>query len=356
MDFEAERIFDHPRDFLFALLLDVPNYKHFVPFCKLSDVLAARGLGDGRQFLKVRYRFQHKRFGINVETISDSEIDNNAFTITSGPAPEDASGITSHGTVGLEELSGGRTRLWVKSTYVRKGLLDLFLPKRPFLKMLFNKFFDIVDARAEQLQSGTEEDAEKDTSAEFTTENDPRAKLLEALPKNSVGAELGVYLGAFAEDILKTVKPAKLHLVDPWRRLEGKGYDESWYADHDQEYMDSLHDLVCNRFRTQLKKDQVEIHRATAAAFLRSIPDESLDWVYIDGDHSYEAVAQDLILSYGKVRPGGLIAGDDYRIGGWWKDNIIRAVDEFCAVHPVRMTLDLHGQYILQKQDIAANQ
>ncbi|MDJ0634304.1 MAG: hypothetical protein QNJ34_14035 [Xenococcaceae cyanobacterium MO_188.B29] len=42
-----------------------------------------------------------------------------------------------------------------------------------------------------------------------------RQFLLERLPKNSVGAEIGVHLGDFSEKILEIVKPNKLHLIDP---------------------------------------------------------------------------------------------------------------------------------------------
>jgi predicted O-methyltransferase YrrM len=63
-----------------------------------------------------------------------------------------------------------------------------------------------------------------------------------------------------------------------------------------------------------------------------SFSDESLDWVYIDGDHSYEAVKRDLEAYYRVVKPGGFIAGDDYgAANGWFGDGVTRAVDEFAA-------------------------
>lgn len=49
----------------------------------------------------------------------------------------------------------------------------------------------------------------------------------------------------------------------------------------------------------------------------------SLDFVMIDGDHRYEAVLADIDAWWPKVRPGGLLTGDDYHMAG-----VSRAVDE----------------------------
>ena len=47
--------------------------------------------------------------------------------------------------------------------------------------------------------------------------------LLEKLPANSIGAEIGVHRGEFASHILEVVKPKKLHLIDPWEFQEEFG-------------------------------------------------------------------------------------------------------------------------------------
>ena len=64
------------------------------------------------------------------------------------------------------------------------------------------------------------------------------------------------------------------------------------------------------------------------------IPDASLDFVYIDGDHSFDFVMLDLILWARKVRPGGMISGHDYyrfRNGG-----VVPAVDVFSRQHGIQ--------------------
>ena len=75
-------------------------------------------------------------------------------------------------------------------------------------------------------------------------------------------------------------------------------------------------------------------------------PDRSLDLVFIDGDHSRDAVAADLAAWLPKVRPGGTLAGHDYSPEGrgampyGCHPGVVRAVDEFMGER--RMVFDLH--------------
>lgn len=58
----------------------------------------------------------------------------------------------------------------------------------------------------------------------------PREYLLARLPKRSVGAEIGVHEGRFSGEILRTVRPERLHLIDPWKHEEGNRYGQAWYG------------------------------------------------------------------------------------------------------------------------------
>ena len=73
--------------------------------------------------------------------------------------------------------------------------------------------------------------------------------------------------------------------------------------------------------------------------------DVELDWIYVDGDHSYEGCLSDLENSLKAVKPGGLILGDDY---GWpnskWnKPGVTKAVNEFINKHKLT-NIFRHGQ------------
>lgn len=142
--------------------------------------------------------------------------------------------------------------------------------------------------------------------------DETRRRMLEALPKNGVGAEVGVWEGKFSSVILEVCTPTKLHLIDPWEydpRFNNTGFGRKKNADR----MPQMFDLVTEKFAGD---DRVVLHRATSAEALVEMEDGYLDWVYIDGNHNEPFVGMDLALSLKKVKPGGVIAGDDYH----WSD------------------------------------
>jgi hypothetical protein len=67
----------------------------------------------------------------------------------------------------------------------------------------------------------------------------------------------------------------------------------------------------------------------------RTIEDESLDWVYIDADHTYHSVKEDLNIWFPKVRKGGVVSGHDYvnYSKNGYTFGVIEAVDEFVKEH-----------------------
>ena len=159
-----------------------------------------------------------------------------------------------------------------------------------------------------------------------------RDLLLQALPKQSVGAEIGVHRGDFSKKILAVARPKKFFLIDPWIYEDGKEYTDSVHGSkkgHNQTLMDRRYESVLKRFSKNIGVDQVCVIRDTSENALQEMENHSLDWVYIDGNHLYEFVKKDLELSFSKVRPGGVIAGDDYFSGGWFYGQVKQAVDDF---------------------------
>lgn len=156
-----------------------------------------------------------------------------------------------------------------------------------------------------------------------------------------VGAEIGVFRGDFSRQILVQARPAKLYLIDPWQNIDDPGLSKSWYGADSPNDMPGLYDAVQKRFEAEIAAGQVELCRGFSADAMARLDDRSLDFVYIDGDHRYEGVLADLELSFAKVRPGGVIAADDHRLGGWWADGVVRAVNAFAGRH----ASDLHIVY-----------
>jgi hypothetical protein len=176
-----------------------------------------------------------------------------------------------------------------------------------------------------------------------------RRRLLARLPSNAVCAEIGTWRGDFAQTILSSRRPRTLYLIDPWEHRQEDAYSRAMFGGGDgdgQGEMDAIYAGVLERFRSAIERGQIEVKRSRSLDAAASFGDETLDWVYIDGDHTFEAVRADLEAYHRTVKPGGLIAGDDYGLPGWWGDGVTRAVDEFAA----RAELTIIGtQFLLRK-------
>lgn len=190
----------------------------------------------------------------------------------------------------------------------------------------------------------------QDRFKRWVLHEEPRDFLLRRLPRGSVGAEIGVYRGDFSARILQVVYPSMLHLIDPWEYQEE--YAEALYggrAEDGQAEMDRIYDSVLDRFAGARAEGRVSVHRGSSVDVANEIPDRSLDWVYIDGNHEYEYVLEDLRIYHEKVRPGGLLAGDDYGTRGWWEDGVTRAVRHFTDEGACERVLVRRGQFLLRR-------
>ena len=74
--------------------------------------------------------------------------------------------------------------------------------------------------------------------------------------------------------------------------------------------------------------------KATRMDAARDVPDGSLDFVYIDADHRFDYVMEDLIGWARKVRPGGIVSGHDYY--RFRNAGVVPAVDVYTHVHGIQ--------------------
>lgn len=143
------------------------------------------------------------------------------------------------------------------------------------------------------------------------------------------GAEVGVFAGHYSEILCKTIPGLKLYCIDGWAAYEG-------YRDRQGEaFFREAYDQAIVR----LAPYDTEIVRKFSMDAVRDFEDESLDFVYIDGNHGYEYVKQDIEAWSKKVRPGGIVAGDDYYVMRTGNAGVIQAVDEYAKKHGVDMNI-----------------
>jgi len=133
--------------------------------------------------------------------------------------------------------------------------------------------------------------------------------------------EIGCYTGESTSIWCQNFK--KVFAIDPW--LSGKGYDANDVASQ------TMSDDVESSFDTKLRPySNFTKMKMFSYDAISNFEERSLDFVYIDGEHTYKGVKLDISLYLPKIKNGGFIGGHDYKEK--WK-GVIAAVDESLG-HP----------------------
>lgn len=136
-----------------------------------------------------------------------------------------------------------------------------------------------------------------------------------------IGAEIGVNTGVTSEFLLKNLEINKLYCIDPWQAYGHTNPSAGSTHFTEEDALKHLNETVN---RTSFAGDRVVIQKTTSEIAARNMLNHYLDFVFIDGDHSYEEVKKDLKLWYPKVKTGGIFAGHDFSHG-----DVNRALKEF---------------------------
>ena len=165
----------------------------------------------------------------------------------------------------------------------------------------------------------------------FQTRND----LISTLTKNCIFAEIGVFQGTFSKLIYSFLKPQELHLIDIFEGTvcsgDKDGCNLTW-ANLNHEF-----NVLKNFFKEQ---NSVKLHKGKSKDILIKFPDDYFDFIYVDGDHSYEGAIADLELARKKIKNGGIILGHDYSAE---MPEVIKAVNDFIGQNNLQIdfiTLD----------------
>lgn len=157
--------------------------------------------------------------------------------------------------------------------------------------------------------------------------------VVERLPDGLVtGVEVGVHDGRMSAHLLRLHSGLTLYMVDNWRAWEDQpehyratGDPRARLSAAQQEAVLDRALAVTDAYRERRRfwcRDSVE-----AAAL---IDDASLDFAFIDADHSYEGVRADIRAWLPKVKPGGLLCGHDWSAAF---PGVVRAVSEAAERH-----------------------
>jgi hypothetical protein len=166
--------------------------------------------------------------------------------------------------------------------------------------------------------------------------------IMHLIKENTIGAEIGVWKGSSSREFIKK-NLKKFYMVDPW---SVSGYEEPISNKDETFSLENFYNKYSKIVGSKSEKDfnshyesiykkiikefshlpEVEIVRKNSTDFFNSFEGEKLDWIYIDGDHSYTGVINCLKV----MKPNGIILGDDYK---WNNDSdkggVKKAVNEF---------------------------
>ena len=131
-----------------------------------------------------------------------------------------------------------------------------------------------------------------------------------------VGLEIGVASGWTMNHFLQNLSNLQLTGIDPY-----VGYMDG-HIQITQELLDAQYLAAQDNISDFAPRGK--ILRGYSQDFVNSFEDESLDYIFIDGDHSYEGALRDCELFFPKIKSGGIFAGHD-----WSFDGVRKAVNEF---------------------------
>ena len=161
--------------------------------------------------------------------------------------------------------------------------------------------------------------------------------------KDLVGAEIGVYAGDHAQEMFKKLDIKKLYLIDPYELYPA-------YAGHrlGTRGWRSLPGVMMYAKKILKEKGYAErivwlIMMANEAV---NKVNEPLDFVYIDGNHDYGFVMDDITNWAPKVKEGGLVGGHDY---GPSRYGVYEAVNDYCSKNNIEFQVE-GGEWMFWKK------
>jgi hypothetical protein len=140
------------------------------------------------------------------------------------------------------------------------------------------------------------------------------------------GAEIGVAAGIYSEVLCQSNPGLQLYCIDYWEAYE-EYHDLPDPIEHAENFMAA---------RERLKDYNTTILSIRSMEAVARFEDNQLDFVYIDANHSWPYVTQDIYYWARKVRPGGIVAGHDYYRPTTWQCDVIGAVNGYTQAFDIK--------------------
>jgi hypothetical protein len=126
-----------------------------------------------------------------------------------------------------------------------------------------------------------------------------------------IGCELGVWAAENLCQILESCPNIiKMYAIDPYLPYQ------DWDMYMDETVINSVKRKAVHNLNSIQQSSKVEFLEMLSSEACHKIEDDSLDFIFIDGDHSYERAYEDFCNYYSKVKSCGMFAGHDYSLTG----------------------------------------
>lgn len=137
-----------------------------------------------------------------------------------------------------------------------------------------------------------------------------------------VGAEIGVCQGKYSRVFCRNIPGLKLYCIDIWEVDKNDPWD---YGENHSIHYERAQRILAPFDAILMKKSSMEA--------VKEFADNSLDFVYIDSNHTYKYTLEDITEWSKKVRSGGIVSGHDYyNLKGF---GVIKAVDEYMLANKI---------------------
>jgi predicted O-methyltransferase YrrM len=158
--------------------------------------------------------------------------------------------------------------------------------------------------------------------------------------------EIGAFYGANVLSVADTYglnSESKLYCVDPWE-------DYQDYPEYKTQQT-SIYTRFVSNITKSGNKDKIVVHRGYSNLEVPKFEDDFFDIIYIDGNHEPEYVLEDAVLSFRKLKKGGIMIFDDYGWGG--PDLTKRGIDGFLNGYHKKITIlgERESQVFIKKKD-----
>ena len=153
--------------------------------------------------------------------------------------------------------------------------------------------------------------------------------------KGLIGCEVGVYQGEHAKIMLERLNIYQLVLIDPYLPFKDVGID-----------VDPSETFKIAENAVAPYKDKVCFTKFRSIDAAKTLANESLDFCYIDANHEYDYVKQDIEAYYPKVKAGGVLGGHNFE---FMCQGVIRAVSEFILATGLSLYVESHDWWVIKK-------